>query len=149
MEKHTNDLTLTQEIAGYCRIFVDEELDRDNTSIENQKKIIEEFVKAKFPKCKLSIYADRARAGCPCEQREGYGQLRKKLMNGNISVLIVKDFSRFSRRNSKGLVELEDLRDAGVRIISIGDAIDYPTYNDWTARHFRFWKINFRMPRMS
>ena len=59
-------------------------------------------------------------------------------MNSHISVLIVKDFSRFSRRNSKGLVELEDLRDAGVRIISIGDAIDYPTYDDWTAIQFRF-----------
>ena len=56
MEKHAIDLALTQEIAGYCRISVDEELDRDNTSIENQKKIIDEFVKAKFPKCKLSIY---------------------------------------------------------------------------------------------
>lgn len=138
MEKHTNDLTLTQEIAGYCRISVDEELDRDNTSIENQKKIIDEFVKAKFPKCKLSIYEDRDRSGYTFEQREGYQQLRKKLMNGDISVLIVKDFSRFSRRNSKGLVELEDLRDAGVRIISIGDAIDYPTYDDWTAIQFRF-----------
>ena len=53
-------------------------------------------------------------------------------------ILIVKDFSRFSRRNSKGLVELEDLRDAGMRIISIGDNIDYPTYDDWTAIQFRF-----------
>ena len=50
MEKHTNDLTINQEIAGYCRISVDEELDRDNTSIENQKKIIEEFVKLSFPR---------------------------------------------------------------------------------------------------
>ncbi|MCI5805506.1 MAG: recombinase family protein [Clostridium sp.] len=138
MDKNTNDLTLCQEIAGYCRISVDEELDRDNTSIENQKKIIDEFVKAKFPKCKLSIYEDRDRSGYTFEQREGYQKLRKKLMNGDISVLIVKDFSRFSRRNSKGLVELEDLRDAGVRIISIGDAIDYPTYDDWTAIQFRF-----------
>ena len=138
MDKNTNDLTLCQEIAGYCRISVDEELDRDNTSVENQKKIIEEFVKAKFPKCKLSIYEDRDRSGYTFEQREGYQKLRKKLMNGDISVLIVKDFSRFSRRNSKGLVELEDLRDAGVRIISIGDAIDYPTYDDWTAIQFRF-----------
>ena len=138
MDKNTNDLTLCQEIAGYCRISVDEELDRDNTSIENQKKIIEEFVKAKFPKCKLSIYEDRDRSGYTFEQREGYQKLRKKLMNSHIRVLIVKDFSRFSRRNSKGLVELEDLRDAGVRIISIGDAIDYPTYDDWTAIQFRF-----------
>ncbi|MEG1846719.1 MAG: recombinase family protein, partial [Oscillospiraceae bacterium] len=53
-------------------------------------------------------------------------------------ILIVKDFSRFSRRNSKGLVELEDLRDAGLRIIAIGDNIDYPTYDDWTAIQFRF-----------
>ena len=36
-------------IAGYCRISVDEELDRDNTSIENQKAIIADFVKQKFP----------------------------------------------------------------------------------------------------
>ena len=46
MDKNTNDLTLCQEIAGYCRISVDEELDRDNTSIENQKKIIEEVCKS-------------------------------------------------------------------------------------------------------
>lgn len=75
MDKNTNDLTLCQEIAGYCRISVDEELDRDNTSIENQKKIIEEFVKAKFPKCKLSIYEDRDRSGYTFEQREGYQKL--------------------------------------------------------------------------
>lgn len=34
--------------AGYTRISVDEELDRDNVSIENQKAIIEDFVKARF-----------------------------------------------------------------------------------------------------
>ena len=36
-------------IAGYCRISVDEEMDRDNTSIENQKAIITDSVKRKFP----------------------------------------------------------------------------------------------------
>lgn len=30
-------------IAGYCRISVDEELDRDNMSIENQKSIIKKI----------------------------------------------------------------------------------------------------------
>jgi len=37
------------EIAGYCRISVDDELDKDNTSIENQKSIIEDYVKRTFP----------------------------------------------------------------------------------------------------
>ena len=59
-------------------------------------------------------------------------------MTHQLDILVVKDFSRFSRRNSRGLVELEDLRDAGARIISIGDSIDYPTYDDWTAIQFRF-----------
>ncbi|MBE5947391.1 MAG: stage V sporulation protein T, partial [Lachnospiraceae bacterium] len=132
------DALLEEEISGYCRISFDEELDRDNTSIENQKDIISDFVRKKFPKCKLSFYEDRDRSGYTFEQREGYQKLRKKLLSGEIKILIVKDFSRFSRRNSKGLVELEDLRDAGVRIISIGDSIDYPTYDDWMAIQFRF-----------
>ena len=37
------------DIAGYARISVDEELDRDNVSIENQKSIIEDFVTTHFP----------------------------------------------------------------------------------------------------
>lgn len=49
-------------IAGYCRISVDEELDRDNTSIENQKAIIEDYVRTKFPEAELTFYADRDRS---------------------------------------------------------------------------------------
>ena len=126
------------DIAGYCRISVDEELDRDNTSIENQKSIISDFVKQKFPDSTLTFYEDRDRSGYTFEQREGYQKMRPLLMGHKYDILVVKDFSRFSRRNSRGLVELEDLRDAGVRIISIGDSIDYPTYDDWTAIQFRF-----------
>ena len=54
-------------------------------------------------------------------------------------LLIVKDLSRFSRRNSYGLVELETLRDAGVRIIAIGDSIDYPTNDDWLRIQIYFF----------
>lgn len=128
----------TFDIAGYCRISVDEEQDRDNTSIENQKSIIADYVKRSFPGSELTFYEDRDRSGYTFEQREGYQTLRPLLMGKQYDILLVKDFSRFSRRNSRGLVELEDLRDAGVRIISIGDSIDYPTYDDWTAIQFRF-----------
>jgi stage V sporulation protein T len=36
------------------------------------------------------------------------------------------------------LVELEDLRDAGVRIISVGDNVDYPNNDEWLNIQFRF-----------
>lgn len=126
------------KIAGYCRISVDLEQDRDNTSIENQKSIIQDFVSKKFPDADLTFYADRDRSGYTFEQREEYQKLRAEMLKGEYDILVVKDFSRFSRRNSKGLVELEDLRDVGMRIISINDSIDYPTYDDWTAIQFRF-----------
>ena len=126
------------DIAGYTRISVDEELDRDNTSIENQKAIIEDFVNHKFPGSTLTFYEDRDRSGYTFEQREGYQAMRRELMAHRKDILIVKDFSRFSRRNSRGLVELEDLRDAGVRIISIGDGIDFPNDDDWLKIQFQF-----------
>ena len=131
-------MTETFDIAGYCRISVDDELDRDNVSIENQKAIIEDFVRQKFPGSSLTFYEDRDRSGYTFEQREGYQAMRKGLMSHQYDILVVKDFSRFSRRNSRGLVELEDLRDAGVRIISIGDSIDFPNDDDWLKIQFQF-----------
>ena len=128
----------TYDIAGYCRISVDEELDRDNVSIENQKAIIQDFVKQKFPGSTLTFYEDRDRSGYTFEQREGYQAMRKGLVSHKYDILVVKDFSRFSRRNSRGLVELEDLRDAGARIISIGDGIDFPNDDDWLKIQFQF-----------
>ena len=128
----------TLNIAGYCRIAVDDELDRDNVSIENQKAIISDFVEHKFPGAELVFYEDRDRSGYTFEQREGYQAMRRELMAHRLDILVVKDFSRFSRRNSRGLVELEDLRDAGVRIISIGDGIDFPNDDDWLKIQFQF-----------
>lgn len=125
-------------IAGYCRISVDDELDRDNVSIENQKAIIRDFVGHKFPGAELVFFEDRDRSGYTFEQREGYQAMRRELMAHRLDILVIKDFSRFSRRNSRGLVELEDLRDAGVRIISIGDNIDFPNDDDWLKIQFQF-----------
>lgn len=128
----------TLNIAGYCRISVDDELDRDNVSIENQKAIISDFVGRKFPGAALTFFEDRDRSGYTFEQREGYQAMRRELMAHRLDILVIKDFSRFSRRNSRGLVELEDLRDAGVRIISIGDGIDFPNDDDWLKIQFQF-----------
>ena len=131
-------MTETFDIAGYARISVDDELDQKNISIENQKSIIEDYVKHYFPGSRLTFFEDRDRSGYTFEQREGYQEMRRGLMHHKYDILIVKDFSRFSRRNSRGLVELEDLRDAGVRIISIGDGIDFPNDDDWLKIQFQF-----------
>ena len=131
-------MTETFDIAGYARSSVDDELDQKNISIENQKAIIEDYVHQNFPGSSLTFFEDRDRSGYTFDQREGYQEMRRGLMSHKYDILIIKDFSRFSRRNSRGLVELEDLRDAGVRIISIGDCIDFPNDDDWLKIQFQF-----------
>ena len=131
-------MTETFDIAGYARISVDDEQGQKNISIENQKAIIEDFVKTRFPGSTLTFFEDRDRSGYTFDQREGYQKMRWGLMSHQYDILIIKDFSRFSRRNSRGLVEIEELRDAGVRIISIGDDVDFPNDDDWFKIQLQF-----------
>ena len=126
------------DIAGYARISVDDEQEQKNISIENQKAILSDYVTTHFPDSSLTFFEDRDRSGYSFEQREGYQAMRRGLMSHKYDILLIKDFSRFSRRNSRGLVELEDLRDAGVRIISVGDGIDFPNDDDWLKIQFQF-----------
>ncbi|MEG0442233.1 MAG: recombinase family protein, partial [Oscillospiraceae bacterium] len=93
-------MILPGEIYGYARISVDEDSNKDNTSIENQCAIISDYVKRRFPGMKLTLFKDRDRSGYTFEQREDYQKMRLGLMSGKSSILIVKDFSRFARRNS-------------------------------------------------
>ena len=51
-------MTETFNIAGYARISVDDEQDRDNISIENQKAIIEEYVKGRLTMDKVKSSMD-------------------------------------------------------------------------------------------
>ena len=113
------------KIAAYTRISVDEERNGTNTSIENQKAIIDEYCKLHFPTSTVDYFEDRDKSGYSFEKRPCYhGELRPKLINGEYDILIVKDLSRFSRRLSKGMSEFEDFMELGLRIISIGDSLD-------------------------
>ena len=121
------------KIAAYTRSSVDLELDRENTSIENQKAIIGEYCRLHFPTSSVDYYEDRDKSGYTFEQRTDYMRMREKLINHEYDILIVKDLSRFSRRTGKGLAEFEELSEHDVRIIAIGDGVDYyqDHIDDW------------------
>ena len=127
---------MNKKIAGYLRSATDSET--ANHTIENQRAIIKKYIADYFPDYQLDFYEDRDRSGYTFEQREGYQQMRPLLMNGEYEILIVNDLARFSRRNSKGLAELENLCEHSIRFISIDDAIDYPTYDEWQQLTIKF-----------
>ena len=135
----TPDNELQEEISIYARISVDTEKESDsNTSIENQLRIIHNYIEQHFPKCTYKEYIDRDRSGYTFEQRENYMTMRQRIFDGKSKILIVKDFSRFSRRTSLGLWELEQMRDCGTRIISIMDSMDYPKDDNWQLISMHF-----------
>ena len=70
-----------KKIAAYMRISVDTEKDRDNTSIENQRRIIKAYLKQRFPDAEVDYYVDRDRSGYTFEQRESYMKMRPLLMS--------------------------------------------------------------------
>ena len=134
----------TLKIAGYLRISVDTELDKESTTIENQRDIITRYVQEHFDDYELDFYEDRDQSGWTFDKRPDYQRMRPHLMNGDYNILIIKDFSRFSRRNGEGLVELEKLKDAGVRIIAITDNVDFHRGEDgndtqWCGIQIRFF----------
>ena len=115
MEKIVPDIELQEEISIYARISVDTEKESDeNTSIENQLKIIHNYIKQHFPKCTCKEYIDRDRSGYTFEQRENYQDMRKALLGGKSKILIVKDFSRFSRRKCCKRLPKEQVLEQGL-----------------------------------
>ena len=74
-----------KKIAAYMRISVDTEKDRDNTSIENQRRIIKAYLKQRFPDAEVDYYVDRDRSGYTFEQRESYMKMRPLLMSDTLS----------------------------------------------------------------
>ena len=101
--------------------------------VENQKAIIDEYCRLHFPTSTVDYFEDRGKSGYTFEQRPDYMRMREKLMQREYNVLIIKDLSRFSRRTGKGLAGFEDLAERDIRIIAIGDGVDYyPDHiNDW------------------
>ena len=80
-------MTSIYNIAGYTRISVDDEQTKDNVSIENQKAIIADFVKTKFPGSSLTFFEDRDRSGYTFEQLLHGTSAQKSLLEA-IDVLI-------------------------------------------------------------
>lgn len=130
-------MTTIYNIAGYCSVSADEETDLNN-SIEKQKDAIRELVEQKFPGSSLTLFGDHDCSGDTFQQREGFQAMRQGLISNEYDILVVKDLSRISSRGNRGCLALEDLRDHGVRIISIDDNIDFPTVDDWLKIQMQF-----------
>ena len=112
-----------KKTALYCRLSQDDGLDGDSNSIQNQKKILQQYAEEhQFQN--LSFYVDDGYTGANFN-RPGFQQMIADMENGEIGCVITKDLSRLGRNQlHTGLYIEERFPMFGVRYIAINDNVD-------------------------
>lgn len=123
-------------VIGYYRLSVeDDALKLESDSIVNQRLLIRKYIAEhkEFDGCELVEYCDDGYSGTNMD-RPGMKKLLENVKNQEVSCIIVKDFSRFSR----DYIELGSYMEQifpfmGIRFISVTDHYDSDDYIGKTA----------------
>ena len=82
-------------VGIYCRLSNDDERDGESASIENQKLLLQRYVREKGWN-EIDTYIDDGYSGTNFD-RPGVQRLIEDAKAGKINVILVKDLSRFGR----------------------------------------------------
>lgn len=125
MSKHSS----TKMTALYERLSRDDELQGESNSITNQKHFLEEYAK-RSGFANIRHFTDDGVSGTTFE-REGFQGMIAEVDAGNVSVIIVKDMSRFGRDYLKvGFYTEVMFKEKGVRFIAVNNGIDSANQSD-------------------
>ena len=116
----SNQMKIT---ALYCRLSLDDGLNGDSNSIQNQKRILEQYaIDHRFPN--PQFYVDDGYSGASFN-RPDFQRMMADMEDGKIGIIITKDLSRLGRNQlHTGLYIEERFPQFGVRYIAINDNVD-------------------------
>jgi len=116
------------KIGIYVRESRDDS-DGYSDTIETQIGLLVDFLKKTSIGELYKIYVDNNVSGTVFD-REGINELKQDIINGNITLLLIKDLSRLGRNNAKTLIFLDFLEEHGVRVITYDGRYDSLRDND-------------------
>ena len=88
----SNQMKIT---ALYCRLSQDDGLDGESNSIQNQKRILEQYARDhRFPN--IQFYVDDGYSGASFN-RPDFQRMMSDMEDGKIGIIITKDLSRLGR----------------------------------------------------
>lgn len=110
-------------VALYCRLSRDDENDGDSNSIAHQKQILEKYAQD-HGYTDYKIYVDDGYSGTSFK-RPGFQEMLADIDAGNVSMVIVKDMSRFGRNYLEvGMYTEIMFPEKDVRFVAINDGVD-------------------------
>ena len=112
------------KVAKYLRLSRDDGDDRESESIENQRDIVDSYIKEHEELEDCGEYVDDGYTGTNFN-RPGFKKMLEDIENGKIDCIITKDLSRFGRDHIDTGYYLERyLPTNNIRYIAIGDNVD-------------------------
>lgn len=109
--------------ALYCRLSRDDDNEGDSNSIAHQKQILEKYAK-EHGYSNYRLYVDDGFSGTNFN-RPGFQEMLADIEDGNVSMVIVKDMSRFGRNYLEvGMYTEIMFPDKDVRFVAINDGVD-------------------------
>lgn len=111
------------KVAGYVRLSVNK-VDQPSDSIENQEKMIQDYVGNNLDIQSIKFYVDDKTSGRDFD-RPAFSEMLKDIRTGKINCTVVKDLSRLGRSMiDVGYYTQTFFPSKNVRFISIVDKID-------------------------
>lgn len=112
----SNPITVERiRVAAYVRVSTDD--DDQLGSFESQKLYYEEKIRKNKEWAMAGIFADEAITGTKIDKREGFQEMIRKCLNGEIDMILTKSISRFSRNTPDTIKYVRMLRDKNIAIM--------------------------------
>ena len=121
-KKGDNRMDTRMITALYERLSRDDDVEGESNSIQNQKKLLEDYAKQHGFSNPVH-FTDDGISGT-CFDRPGFLEMMKQVEARRVKYLCIKDMSRLGRDYLKVGQIMEILRQKGVRLIAINDGVD-------------------------
>ena len=113
----------TYNVGIYCRLSNDDERDGESVSIENQKLLLQSYVRQRGWN-EIAVYCDDGYSGTNFD-RPGVKRLIEDAKAKKINLILVKDLSRLGRNYIEvGRLTEEFFPNHDIRLVAVSDNID-------------------------
>ena len=109
-------------VVSYCRLSKDDNRTR-YSSIEAQKQLALDYAQKKNWKIQKFYEDDDVTGFVENERRPAFYEMLQDIECGKIDVVIVKDLSRFGRKNSLTLTNIDYFKELGINLILTKDSM--------------------------